>query len=75
MVHPNSFLEVEDILEDEALEAGAREGHGASPSASILDLEEEMELGSQPDRGSEDFRDDQSSTPSQAPSLAASNTS
>ena len=48
----NGILEEEDILEDEALEVEAREGRSASPSASILDLEEEMELGSQQDRGS-----------------------
>ena len=62
MVHPNGFLEEEDILEDEAMEAGSRESRSASPSASILDLEEEMELGSQPDRGGKDLRDDQDST-------------
>ena len=60
MVHPNSFFEEEDILEDEAVEAGSGEGWSASPSASILDLKEEMELSSQLDRGSEDNRQGQS---------------
>ena len=40
MVHPNGFLEEENILEDEALETGVMEGHRASPSVCILDLDE-----------------------------------
>ena len=75
MVHPNSFLDEDYILADEELEAGEMEGQWASPSRSLLDLEEEMELGSQLDRGSEDDKDGRSSTPSHTPLLGASHNS
>ena len=42
---------------------------------SILDFKQEMDTRFQPDRDSKDPRDDLSSIPSQAPSLAASNAS
>ena len=75
MVHPNSFLEEEDIVADEAMEGGSEGGRAPSPSESILDFGEEMDTRSQQDRGSEDLRDDLSSIPSEAPFLAASNAS
>ena len=72
MVHPNGFLDEEDILADEEMEAREMEGQRPSLSRSLLDLEEEMEFGSQLDQGSEGHKDGQSSVLSRAPSLAAS---
>ena len=72
MVHRNGFLEEEDILVHEDMEVGEVEGLGPSPLQSILDLKEEEDLSSQPDRRSEDEKDGRSSTPSRPPSLAPS---
>ena len=73
MVHPNGFLEEEDITAEEAMEGGSETGGAPSVSDSLLDFGEmEVETGSQQSRGGEDQLDDLFHVSLRAPASAAS---
>ena len=74
MVHPNGYLDEEDIADQEELEGGSETEGAPSVSGSILDYDEcmEMDTGSQHSRSAEDQMDSQSNQSLCAPSSAAS---
>ena len=74
MVHPNGYLNEEDIADQEELEGGSENEGQPSVSGSILDYDEgmEMDTGSQHSRSAEDQMDSQSNQSLCAPSSAAS---
>ena len=73
MVHPNGFLEEEDIAADEeAMEGGSETGGAPSVTDSLLDYDMDIETGSQQSKGNVDWMDDLSHTSPLAPSSAAS---